>query len=288
MMIQYRYRACLWGAASSTVPVQIALVSMTPRYREIAEDLRDRIRNRQYLPGTNLPGYDALTSHYGVGRGVIRSALSVLEAEGLIQVVKKRGITVRLLTDRRRVSRTTVVTRDPARGYIFPAAHRADEPWMAHGQPTRSMLPVPDDVALLLGVDAGIDVLRRRRVTSPAGEPPFQLVDTWIHPDAVKDAPLVAEKDTGPGGYLDRLEEAGHGPLSWTERTRARMPSAEEARLLQMPQAMPVLELTRVGRSGRTEAPIEVTVCVIPGDRVELTSELQRGQSAQWPVPPVR
>lgn len=261
---------------------------MTPRYREIADDLRRRIQDRQYLPGTNLPGYEALTSQYGVGRGVIRSALSVLEAEGLIKVVKKRGITVRSLGDRRRLSRGNVVTRDPARGYVFPAAGRPDEPWMAHGQPVRSAVPVPDDIALSLGVNAGDEVLRRRRVTSPAGEPPFQLVDTWIHPDAVQDAPRVAAKDTGPGGYLDRLEDAGHGPMSWTERTRVRMPSPEEARLLEMPQAMPVLELTRVGISGQTKQPIEVTVCVIPGDRVELTTELRRGDSARWPVSPVR
>lgn len=39
-------------------------------------------------------------------------------------------------------------------------------------------------------------------------------------------------RSTGPGGYLDRLEEAGHGPIAWTEFGRARMPSREEAVLL--------------------------------------------------------
>lgn len=261
---------------------------MTARYREIAEELRGRIEGGEFRPGDHLPGYSVLTSTYGVGRGVIRSALSVLEADGLITVTKKRGITVRAPGERRRIARGTVVTRDPARGYIFPAAASAQEPWNTHGQPQRATVPVPADIAELLEVEPGVDTLRRRRITSPAGEPPFQLVDTWVAPAAVNDAPQVAEINTGPGGYLDRLEEAGHGPISWTERARVRMPAPEEARMLGMPAAMPVLELARTGTSARTQRPIEVTVCVIPADRVEIITELRRGRTAQWPVSPVR
>lgn len=171
---------------------------------------------------------------------------------------------------------------------MFPAAASPTEPWEAHGTPLRSWEPIPASVADHLGIAPGVKVLRRRRVTSPAGEPPFQLVDTWISPATVKDAPQVADADTGPGGYLDRIEEAGHGPISWTEYTITRMPTTEEARLLRMPSSgMPVLEMTRVGRSARTNDPVEATVIVIPADRVVLVATLERAKSAQWPVQPV-
>lgn len=260
---------------------------MATRYPEIAADLRARVESGEYPVGSKLPGYEELTRTYGVGRGVIQLALTVLESEGLITVVKKRGILVRNRGERRRVKRGQFVTRSPQVGYVFPAATRPEEPWGAHGQPRAGTAPIPATVAELLGVEPGIEVLRRRRVTSPVGEPPFQLADTWISPAAVADAPKVAEPSTGPGGYLDRLEEAGHGPVSWQEIARVRMPDPEEARLLDMPAAMPVLELSRVGISARTEQPIEVTVCVIPADRVEIVTDLRRGPSAQWPVDPV-
>lgn len=214
---------------------------------------------------------------------MIARALDLLEGEGLISVVKRRGITVRERGKRRRVQRGNLVTRDPARGYVMPAAARPDEPWQVHGRPRRETMPIPERPADLLKVAPGTPVLRRRRVTSPVGEPPFQLVDTWIAPSAVKDAPQVAQADTGPGGYLDRLEEAGHGPIEWVEYKRVRMPTPEEARVIGMPAAMPVLEIARVGTSGQTGQPIEVTVCVIPGDRVELVSPLRRAKSARWP-----
>ncbi|MET8146340.1 GntR family transcriptional regulator [Sphaerisporangium sp. NPDC005288] len=256
---------------------------MSAKYREIAEDLRRRINAGEWVPGTTLPGYTGLTAEYEVGRGVIGDALAELEAEGLISVVKRRGIIVRERGSRRRVQRGAVVVRDPARGYVMPAAAAPDEPWQVHGRPRREVLPITERAAELLGLGPGTPVLRRRRVTSPTGEPPFQLVDTWIHPRGVTDAPQVGERDTGPGGYLDRLEDAGHGPISWIEYTRVRMPLPEEARHLEMPTAMPIFEIARVGTSARTEMPIEVTICVIPGDRAEMVSPLRRARSAQWP-----
>jgi len=214
--------------------------------------------------------------------------MAELETEGLVEIVKKRGITVRPRTGRRRITRRTSVMRDPARGYVFPAAAHPQEPWEPHGQPRRSWEPIPADVAELLEVEADSKVLRRRRVMSPAGEPPFDITDTWIHPSAVEEVPQVAEPSTGPGGYLDRLEEAGHGPISWREWTRTRTPTPEEARLLGMPRVgMPVLVLTRVGRSARTGGPLEATVVIIPADRVEVVADLTRDESARWPVQPV-
>lgn len=261
---------------------------MAIRYREIAEDLRRRIESGEFAPGARLPGYRELVPMYRAGRDSVRRALKELEADGLIEIEKKAGIKVRLQGDRRRIRRGTGVMRDPARGYVFPAAAHPQEPWEPHGRPQASMEPVPANVAELLGVRAETKVLRRRRVMSPAGEPPFDIVDTWIHPAAVAEAPQVAEPSTGPGGYLDRLEEAGHGPISWRERGRARMPSGEEARLLRMPRSgLPVLELTRVGHSGRTGQPVEVTVAVIPADRVETWTDLPRDESAHWPIRPV-
>lgn len=256
---------------------------MAARYRDIAADLRRRISSGEWPPGTNLPSYAELAIEYEAGRGVISSAVRVLQDEGLVSVVKRRGITVRELGRRRRVQRGSLVTRDPARGYVMPAAARPDEPWQTHGRPKRETLPIPGRPAELLGVAEGTPVLRRRRVTSPTGEPAFQLVDTWIHPRGVADAPQVAEANTGHGGYLDRLEEAGHGPITWVEYSRVRMPAPDEARQLDMPKTMPVLELARVGTSGKDGDPIEVTVCVIPADRVELVAPLRRARSARWP-----
>lgn len=254
---------------------------MSARYRNIANELRKRITTGQYEPGGRLPTYAALAREFGVGRGAISAAIALLQQEGLVHVSGGRGGTTVRPQGARRIRRGSTVRRGES-GYLMPAAHPGDV-WTVHGAPTVETRPIPERPAELLGVDQGTPVVRRRRITSPAGDPPYQIADTWIHPDAVADAPQVAEAHTGPGGYLDRLEEAGHGPISWREHIRARHPEADEAAALGIPTAMPVLEIARVGTSARTGAPVEVTLCVIPADRVELVQELRRAPGARWP-----
>jgi GntR family transcriptional regulator len=265
---------------------------MAARYRVIADDLRQRIMAGEYGSGEPLPRQTDLAEAYRTKRAVIAEAVRVLEGEGMVRAVRKRGTVVQWPTVRRRIERGSKVTRDPgytvagvtvpgAAGYNFPAAQA--ESWQAHGTPRASAEPCPPRVAELLRVAEGDPVVRRRRVTSPAGEPPFQLADSWIHPDGVADASRAAEPDTGPGGYLDRLEEGGHGPISWTEHVRARMPLPGEADLLQVAARAVVIEIARVGTSAKTQAPIEVTICVIPAERVEIITPLERDHTAQWP-----
>lgn len=257
-------------------------------YQTIYADLRQAIVSGDYPPGSALPSYDELRERYNTAAPTIRSAVDLLKSEGLVRGVPGKGVIVRDQSGRRRILRGQLVRRDPARGYIMPATNRANEPWQTHGRPRAAVIPCPPRVTEVLGLEPWTDVLRRRRVTSPAGEVPFQIADTWITPQGVADAPRCAEPDTGPGGYLDRLEEAGHGPISWAETIRIRMPDREEARLLEIATALPVLELVRVGTSARTGGPIEVTVCVIPSDRVEIGTQLQRADSATWPTSPVQ
>lgn len=254
-----------------------------PNSRELSQLIRERIEGGEFPPGETLPPITQLMETYGVARQAVRTAIAHLAQEGLVRTAGRRGTYVLNRLERRRIRRSQVVTRSLAGMYVFPAASYADEPWQTHGTPEASVKPAPRVVADTFGLSAGAEVLRRRRVMSPEGEPPFQIVDTWLSPQAVADAPRIAEKSTGPGGYLDRLEEAGHGPISWSEVTRVRMPSTEEARLLEIPAALPVMELILIGKSGSTGEPLEVTIRVIPGDRVELVADLVRDQTAAWP-----
>lgn len=69
--------------------------SYTPAYRQIADDLRDRIAHGQLPPGRKLPAEDRLADEYGVGKDTIRDALAQLRSEGLIRTVNRVGSYVR-------------------------------------------------------------------------------------------------------------------------------------------------------------------------------------------------
>lgn len=61
-----------------------------PIYRQIADELRDRILSRQYAPGSPLPTEAALIHEFGAGKNSVRDALSVLESEH--RIVRRRGL----------------------------------------------------------------------------------------------------------------------------------------------------------------------------------------------------
>jgi DNA-binding GntR family transcriptional regulator len=60
-------------------------------YREIADQLRQRISAGVLPPGSRLPGEEALATQFGVARGTARLALQQIESDGLARVVAGRG-----------------------------------------------------------------------------------------------------------------------------------------------------------------------------------------------------
>ncbi|MEV4278691.1 GntR family transcriptional regulator [Actinoplanes xinjiangensis] len=255
------------------------------RYQDIASKIRSRIEGGEWGPGARLPRLDDFAAQYGANRDTIGRAISVLETEGYVWAVQGSGITVRYGTMRPRRPRGDLVKRNEhATGYSFPSAS-SQEVWGRHGEAINAPAPLNDPrIARLLGVEPGTQVPRRFRVTGPVSEAPFQINVSWIHPRV---AELVADVDANPaaGEWLYRIEKGGHWPIGWMEIHRARMPSKEEAALLEIPTSLPVLEIVRVGTSGTDNKPVEVTEYVVASDRVETVHVLQRDPSAQEPWP---
>jgi GntR family transcriptional regulator len=259
------------------------------RYPEIAAALRARILASEWAPDSTLPTLDALAAEYGADKNTVSRAISeVLEPEGLVWAVPKRGTIVRYGMARPHRLRGNLVKRNVATGgpgYSFPSAS-GQEVWRHHVPPTARPEKLQDPrIARFLKVPVGSEILVRHRVTGPEAEPPFQVSNSWIHP-RVADIPGVAAVVPGPvSDWIYRIEKAGHGPLGWIEYHRARMPAASEAAELQIPVTIPVLEILRVGRSALDGEAVEVTEYVIPSDRVETVHELHRDESAAWPWP---
>ena len=256
-----------------------------PRYLDIASKIRTRIEDGEFAPGSMLPTLDTFAAELGVNRSTIHRAIEVLEGEGYVWGVQGRGMAVRYGTMRTRRPRGNLVKRNgQLTGYSFPSAS-AQEVWMRHGEASNTPAPLNDErLAGLLKVKPGTVCPRRFRVTGPVSEPPFQINDSWIHPDL---ADLVADVDKNPaaGEWLYRIEKAGHWPISWLEFHRARMPTKQEAALLEIPTTLPVLEIVRQGRSGSTGEPVEVTQYVLASDRVETVMALERDAGAIDPWP---
>lgn len=64
-------------------------------YSSLARDLRKRIENGEFQPGTRLPTEQNLRESYGVSRHTVRAALKALVSDGFIDQVQGSGTYVR-------------------------------------------------------------------------------------------------------------------------------------------------------------------------------------------------
>src|SRR5215469_7922619 len=178
------------GWWSGRPPSQLRGTSRVPRrnsrFTEIAALLRARILAGEWAPGSTLPRLDALAAEYDADKNTISRAISeVLEPEGLVWAVPRRGTVVRYGMVRPHRMRGNLVKRNLATGgpgYSFPSAS-GQEVWKHHITPSAGPEKLADPrLARLLKVPEGSEVLLRHRVTGPEAEPPFQINNSWIHP----------------------------------------------------------------------------------------------------------
>ena len=178
-------------------------------WQDIAAALRDAITRGDYPPGTTIPKETELMAAHGAGRETVRRAVIQLTAEGLVEPVRRRGTVVRVRPARRPVTRSRLVYRDEL-GYYFDQAAQG---WRPLQPPSVSRGPVPFDVAAQLGVAPGDEaVIRDRIMGDPQTGQPTQLATSYIPAGLATELPVLAARDTGPGGIYDRMEEAGSRP----------------------------------------------------------------------------
>ncbi|MFF4271202.1 winged helix-turn-helix domain-containing protein [Streptomyces sp. NPDC001536] len=60
-----------------------------PSHREVADELRSRIRSGELRPGQRMPTQARLADEFGVERGAVRQALRILQSEQLLTNVSK-------------------------------------------------------------------------------------------------------------------------------------------------------------------------------------------------------
>ncbi|MFD9007134.1 UTRA domain-containing protein [Streptomyces sp. NPDC059582] len=110
----------------------------------------------------------------------------------------------------------------------------------------------PDEIRAHLGNTEAEVVIRRRRMFD--GDRLVQLCDTYIPAFVAEAAPDVAQLDTGVGGIISRMADAGLAQAEIVEDVTQEPASTEQAAALGVEPGSLLLTITHVGRTedGRT------------------------------------
>ncbi|GAA2510947.1 GntR family transcriptional regulator [Pilimelia columellifera] len=238
-----------------------------PRYQQLAGLIRDQIRSGELPPGTRVPTEVELRKRYDVSRNTVRDALEVLRNEGLLISSQGRGAWVRAEPQMRYHASLT-----GSRTKRLEAERRLDtfgQQIRAQGKvpkqvSTVEVAPAPVEIARLLNLTEGDQVVVRRRVQF-ADDEPLQLGDSYYPLDLVQGSKIMDSADVLEG--TDQiLEDLGHTPTRYHDQITWRMPTAEESTKLRLAPATPVGRLLRTSYD-QHDQPIEAYEVVLPSDR---------------------
>jgi GntR family transcriptional regulator len=219
-------------------------------YRTLAATLRAAILNGDYAPGTTLPKQAEIARTHGVNVGTVRKAVSVLEAEGLVTPVRRRGTVVRPRPPMRRLGVERYAKRNWKFSNVvaFGADREASGRSWSPGDQTQTVQLVEADaeVAEAFSIPEGRPVYERARTVREEGTPTHTLTSYYL-PEHVEGTPLVdpSPGPAGPGGGFAVLTIQGLEPHHMAETFFARMPTPDEADQLQLPAGEPVMVLER-------------------------------------------
>jgi GntR family transcriptional regulator len=219
-------------------------------YRDLAAVLRAAIQRGDYPPGSTLPKQQEIANEYGVSLGTVHKAVAVLEAEGLVTPVRRRGTVVRTRPPMRRLGTDRYAKGKWKFGDLvaFGADREASgRAWSPTDQTqTVGLVAADHRVAEALGVEPGELVYERARLVKD-GNAPTHTLTSYYRVEDVEGTPL-ADPTPGPagrGGGFAVLTIQGLEPQRMTETISARMPTPEEMEQLQLPAGEPVMVLER-------------------------------------------
>lgn len=237
-----------------------------PRYHQLADILRRKIRIGELPPGSQLPTETDLAATYRSSRGTVRLALGVLRNEGLIQSEQGRGSFVRdrrpIHYDANRLGSRSERISSGSDSFTTMVERQGVQD--THQDVTCEILTANDEIAALLGLDEDLQVLARRRVMW-ANNAPSMIGDSYYPLSFVQNSRLPDPADI-PEGDDQELEDSGHVAAWYHDQITTRMPSPEEIATLEIPPGVPVARVIRTSYESDA-TPCETYIQVLPGDR---------------------
>lgn len=203
----------------------LQLVSETPglsRYGALAAALRARIVAGEWPPASALPSEQQLAADHQVALGTLRRALELLAAQGLIERMHGRGTFVR-----------AGLTGSPLLRFFRFGQGTGEVP--VSRILARDRIAAPAAISRRLGLGAGTQVLRLRRLRLLQGQPCL-LEEAWLPLptfDALADSDprewgdlLYPEYASRCGVHVHRaVDEVSFGTLAATQARQLALPA---------------------------------------------------------------
>lgn len=225
-----------------------------PKYYQLANILRQKILDGEWLPRTPIPSERVLENQYNISRTTIRQAIDYLEKQGFIYREHGRGTFVSPQKLQKGLQELTSFSEDMLRRGIQP------------GQVIQSIerLTPSEDVLQRLELPPGAKVLRVERIRL-GDNTPIGLQTSYLK---LAENQTIAREDLEAAGSLYRILQDKYNiiPTEADETLEVTLATPYEASLLQIKPGAPLLLNERLLYNQNRE-PVEFVKILYRGDR---------------------
>ncbi|HEV2373831.1 MAG TPA: GntR family transcriptional regulator [Streptosporangiaceae bacterium] len=242
-----------------------------PKYREIAEDLRNRIESNELTPGSQLPTEIELMEQYNASRNTVRDAIKLLTTRGLVETRAGQGTFV--------VEKinpfVTTLTGDPntERGGgeqgVFVAEVKEEGRTATTTLPRVEIQQASRVIANVLRLEEGAQIVSRHQERFIDGIP--YSMQTSYYPMALVlggATKLLEATDIKEGTVAYLATEYDVQQVGYRDTIAMRAPNENEMAFFKLPVdgRISVYEIFRVGFDQNGER-YRLTISVYPADR---------------------
>lgn len=242
----------------------------TPRYLQIAEDLRSQIESGRIPRGSRLPTEQELGKEYDASRNTIRDAIKRLISDKLIETRAGQGTFV---TEAIIPFVTVLTAADPETGFgggegaaYLDTVHKGNRTPSVTSPKVELKVP-PDPVRRRLGLAEGEQTVLRHQERY-IDEVPWSLQTSFYPMSFITDdgaTELMMAKDIQPG-TVAYLAKHGHQQRGYRDWITGRSADENEQRFFGIEHGTIVFEIFRTAFD-LDNNPMRVTVTVFPVDR---------------------
>jgi GntR family transcriptional regulator len=249
-----------------------------PMYRQIAEDLRQKIESGRLGHGTQLPTELELRDQYEASRNTVRDALKLLMTRGLVETRPGQGTFVVAKIDPYVTILTGEADASAGEGDIY-----INEVTAKRRRPTTSDPRVEIQQAIGVAIEElqvadGSTVISRHQQRY-IDDIPFSLQTSFYPMNLVgRGAQKLIEAPNIPQGAVAYLrKELGLEQVGYRDKITVRAPDASEAAFFKLPDdgRVAVFEVRRTAFDQHGN-PFRLTISVYPTDRNQFTVNVGR------------
>lgn len=236
-----------------------------PRYRALAQTLRDGIAAGNYPPGAQLPTEAELAKRFGMSRGTVVKAIDMLVSEGIVSKRQGAGSFVSMPSLHRKSSRLLSFTET-----LDAQGRRASQKVLSYER-------AEPDEARGFGAHEPALLLTRLRCVDNV---PVTIHRSFV-PERVMDclsAENLGQLLKGEASLYAAFEDAGIGIDHGSEHVSARLATAEEARALNVQLPTALMVVIRQSFDAKAQL-IEAAAAVYHADYYSYDLDLVRGQA---------